>query len=190
MNKQRIEQILSGDDELTSPYRAKWNNFIQAKKEVISHVDEENCDSYLVSDANWILRSQYTSCEQLGIDIKAGDICYIDYGQAYINETGFQHFGLVLSIYQKKAFVIPMTSNELQYHTAYDIFDNPNGKKHLMRLGRLKGMNKPSVLFLNDSKYINTARIIDVKAHLEISSPCYEKIKKRIIKCITMGESM
>ncbi|MEF9967143.1 MAG: hypothetical protein RR766_01430 [Longicatena sp.] len=190
MNKQRIEQVLKGEDEIIIPYQAKWNNFVRAREEVIKCVDEQHCDSYLVSDANWLLRSQYTSCEQLGIDIRPGDICYIDYGQAYLNEIGFQHFGLVLSIYQKKAFVIPMTSNELQYKTAYDLIDNPSGKRHLMRLGCLPGMNKPSVLFLNDCKYINTARIIDVKAHLEISSPCYQKIKKRIIKCISSSESM
>ncbi|WP_200804765.1 hypothetical protein [Anaerorhabdus furcosa] len=51
-------------------------------------------------------------------------------------------------------------------------------------------MNKPSVLFLNDCKYINTARIIDIKAHLSTDSPCYRMIKKRIIRLITESETV
>lgn len=137
MNKQRINQLLNGDDECVESYQTKWLAYVKARKEVMMHVDEKNSDNYLVSDANWVLRSQYTSCEQLGVEVKEGDICFIDYGQAYINEIGFQHFGLIFSLYQKKAFVIPMTSNEVQYHSAYDLVENPNGKKHLMRLGCL-----------------------------------------------------
>ena len=53
-----------------------------------------------------------------------------------------------------------------------------------MRLGKIEGMNKESVLFLNDAKWINTARIIDVKAHIERNEELFINIKKRMMECL------
>lgn len=188
MNKERVKQLIDGTSEDCGEHRAAWVKYIKARKEFVKDVDKKNYEANLISEANWLLRNQLTSCETLGFEVRQGDICYIDFGQAYINEIGYQHFGLILSIYQKKAFVVPMTSNQTQYRTAYDIIKNPTGKKHLMRIGCLPGMAKSSVLFLNDCKYINTARIIDIKAHLSTTSPCFKQVKKRIIKLINDSE--
>ncbi|MEG1461567.1 hypothetical protein [Anaerorhabdus sp.] len=190
MNKETVKQLINGISCQDIENNDAWIKYIKAKREFAKSVDEKNYEGNLISEANWLLRNQMTSCEPLGFEIRQGDICYIDFGQAYLNEIGFQHFGLILSIKQKKAFVVPMTSNETQFRTAYDEIDNPTGKKHLMRIGCLPGMAKPSVLFLNDCKYINTARIIDVKAHLSITSPCFKEIKKRIIKTICDSENL
>lgn len=190
MNKEKIKQLIDGTAEKCCEHHDAWVKYIKARKEFVKKVDQKNYEGNLISDANWLLRNQLTSCESLGFEVRQGDVCYIDFGQAYLNEIGFQHFGLILSINQKKAFVVPMTSNETQYRTAYDIIKNPTGKKHLMRIGCLPGMAKSSVLFLNDCKYINTARIIDVKAHLSVTSPCFRLIKKRIIKLINESESL
>ena len=46
------------------------------------------------------------------------------------------------------------------------------------------GMRKPSVLFINDAKWINTARIIDVKAHLDKDSELFKDIKERVKRCL------
>ena len=49
-----------------------------------------------------------------------------------------------------------------------------------MRFEKLKGMNKNSVLFINDAKWINTARIIDVKSHLKVDSKKFSDIMNRV----------
>ena len=77
-----------------------------------------------------------------------------------------------------------MTSNPNTYKQAYDAEKLPNGKKHLMQIGLIKGLNKDSVLFLNDCKYINSARIIDVKANIDINTELYKNIQKRIMECL------
>lgn len=102
---------------------------------------------------------------------------------SYTNEIGFQHFGLIINIFHNKAFVVPMSGNRSAYQQAYSK-EHPKGKRHLMRLGKVKGMNKESVLFINDAKWINTARIIDVKAHLDRSSELFMDIKERTKSCL------
>lgn len=141
-----------------------------------------NLERSLLSETNWIIRSRYASGEDMGIKVVPGDICYMDFGQMYLNEMGFQHFGLAISICQKKALVIPMTSNIATYAKAYDEICNPSGKKNLMRIGLVKGLNKPSVLFLNDVRFVNTARVIDIKAHLDIDGEMYGKIRSRFLQ--------
>lgn len=138
----------------------------------------------LLSEYNYQMRAKLKSSRSFGLDISAGDICYIDYGKAYISEVGYQHFGLVLKVYCGKAFVIPMTSNAVNYELVYDPISNPTGLRHLMRLGKMDGLYKYSVLFLNDGKFINTARIIDIKAHLDVDSELFKQIFERFIDCL------
>ena len=68
----------------------------------------------LVSEQNLRERRHAGSCGELGVDIRVGDICYIDFDEAYISEIGYQHFGLIITIFHNKAFVVPMSGN----HTA------------------------------------------------------------------------
>ena len=65
-----------------------------------------NYTGSLISEANWIIRSRLSSGEEMGIRVKPGDICYMDFGMAYLNEAGYQHFGLVLSLNNRKALVM------------------------------------------------------------------------------------
>ena len=148
---------------------------------------QKELKSHLISEVNYQERHQLLSCEQLGVNIRIGDICYVDFGRAYIQEAGFQHFGLIVAMYHGKAFVIPMTSNPSTYAQGYHPIDNPNGKKHLLQIGLIPGLVRPSVLFMNDAKFINTARIIDVKAHIAVSSPLFSLIVNRIKECINLG---
>ena len=171
-----VEKLLNvkGDEE--------WKNYLRLRKHIYRDIVPDNLENSLVSEANWLLRSQCQSGDEIGIEVHAGDVVYMDYGVSFRNEAGFQHFGLCMSICRKKALIIPMTSNAVQYRSAYDDQTNPEGKIHLMRLGKLTGMNKESVLFLNDSRYINTARVIDVKAHLDPNSALFIRIQQRMIK--------
>ena len=55
-----------------------------------------------------------------------------------------------------------------------------------MRIGLIEGMKKESVLFLNDCKYINTARIIDVKATIPENSALFGRIVRRVKECLML----
>lgn len=186
MNYKNVEVLLNAD--ASDRYRQEWQSYIRSRKEVYRNLVNEHLDSNMVSEANWILRSHYSSGEEMGLNIVPGDICYTDFGQAYLNETGYQHFGIVMAVCRRKALVIPMTSNPVQYAKAYDARENPAGRKHLMRLGKIEPMNRPSVLFLNDMKFINTARVIDVKAHLDVHSALFRRIQQRMLEVLFSRE--
>ena len=134
-----------------------WECYIEEKSMDYASLSVKEAIPRLVSEQNLRERRHAGSCGELGVDIRVGDICYIDFGEAYISEIGY------LQAYSK---------------------ENPKGKRHLMRLGKIKGMNKESVLFINDAKWINTARIIDVKAHLRRDSELFREIKDRVKNCL------
>lgn len=135
------------------------------------------------SMSNRIKRFEMWSSLKLDLEPVAGDICYLDYGLAYKNEAGYQHFGLILSIWNHKLLVIPMTSNLKSAKEAGNI--QKNGKDHLYYIGRQNGLNKPSTLFLNDTKYMASSRIISINGHIPINSFMFNEIlgimKKHII---------
>ncbi len=122
------------------------------------------------------------------LPLSVGDVAYIDFGHAYLHEAGYQHFGLVLSMTNGKLFVVPMTSNPTAYAQAFDSTENPQGKKHLMRVGILPGLVRPSVLFLNDSKFISATRVIEIKGHLAICDPLFKHISDRVRAMIFNNE--
>lgn len=173
MSYVEIENMLS---------QAPWDDYIVCKERLYGTMKVNVDKANIISECNYLLRSQHVSCKDLGLEIKVGDICFIDYGQQYINEIGYQHFGLVMNICCSKALVIPMTSNAAQYRNAYDKVNNPTGKLNLMRIGQPYGLTKPSVLFLNDAKYINTARIIEVMSHIDEKSPLFRQIQQRMLR--------
>ena len=133
-----------------------------------------------LSGFNRINRSKSWSAIPYGIEVKVGDICYIDFGHAYINEAGYQHFGLVIAEFNYKILVVPMTSNSSTIHQARNI--DGTGKPHLYFLGKIKGLNKPSVLFLNDCKFINSSRVITVNGHIEPQDRMFKEIIQHLIQ--------
>ena len=138
----------------------------------------------MISEENYLARSRLPSGEEAGVHVQTGDICWIDYGQTYLNEMGFQHFGLIIKICYKKALVVPMTSNVSDYQKAYDPLENPEGNVCLMRLGIVEGMRKVSTLFLNDMRFINTARVFAVMAHLDVQDPLFIEVELRLKKML------
>ncbi len=151
-----------------------WDWFIREKKEEYSKISYKEGVQRLVSEKNYTTRRNIASSKSLGLTIEVGDICYTDFGQAYLYEAGYQHFGLVIAIVHFKALIIPMTSNAKTYKKSMT-----EEGTYLFPLGTIEGLYKESVLFLNDAKFINTARIIDVKAHIPTSSSLFIEIKKR-----------
>ena len=159
----------------------KISRVLSAKAQEYHAMPEKMLDSTLTSEMNLMFRREHMTCKDFGIECSVGDVLYIDFGTAYLNEAGFQHFGLVLNIKNGKPFIVPMTSNPATYAQAYDEVSNPKGKRHLMRIGLINGLVRESVLFLNDAKFINSARIIDKKAFISPYSPLFRKIKNRLI---------
>ncbi|MDO4465602.1 MAG: hypothetical protein Q4C49_01175 [Bacillota bacterium] len=141
-------------------------------------LSREEVYDYMVSKLNYCSRKEKEINDSIPY-IEEGDICYIDFGNAYINEAGYLHFGLVLSLNNRKAFVVPMTSNEKTVSASVY-------KDHLFPFPKVEGLNKKSALFLNDAKWINTARIIDVKAHIDPMSALFLKIQQSIIDLIVL----
>lgn len=135
-----------------------------------------------LSGVNRFERSQPQYLQYANTSIRVGDVCYIDYGQAYTYEAGFQHFGVVLSIVQNKVFVVPMTSNKQTYIKADPNCDFP--QSHVFQLGIIEGLNKPSVCFLNDAKFINRARIINVRGHINPQEMLFKKLRKKVFETI------
>lgn len=160
-----------------------WQESLQCEKQMLTNLNTSEAYDYMVSKLNYCQRKEISSCKELGIRIQTGDICFIDYGSAYLCEIGYLHFGLILSLQHGKAFIVPVSGNYKAYCHAY-AKDNLQGRKHLMRLGWIKGLNKPSVLYINDAKWINTARIIDVKAHIDVQGELFKEIKIRIKQMI------
>lgn len=109
-------------------------------KHYITSLPLKEAARILISLQNYMKRSKWIIHEQRAV--KPGDICYVDFGHAYLNEAGFQHFALVLSQFNGKLFVIPMTSNPYAYAQAYCEHDNPDGKIHLMRFGKQCGLER------------------------------------------------
>lgn len=144
-----------------------------------SEMNEYHLAKVLLSELNYESRYEYKSSELNGFKVRVGDICYVDFGQAFINEAGYQHFGIVMGYCNSKALIIPMSSNISMYYQSYCEHTFPNGKRHLYRLPDLEGLKRKSVLFLNDMKYINTARIIEVKGNIDPESELFKDILYR-----------
>lgn len=188
MEIKQIREVLEKEGKkgkvMDTPY---WSDvfdlYVQEENQHYKAMMVEDAAPLMISRINLANRKHLTGCDELGVDIRVGDICYIDYGEAYLYEIAFQHFGLILKMENKKALVVPMSGNQQAYAQAYSK-EHPNGKRHLMRFGKMEGMNKKSVLFLNDVKWISTARIIDVKAHLGKESEFFKEIKQRAMDCM------
>lgn len=180
----RIEAKASACGETAADIHA----YIDARKHVYAHLAPHLKDAGIISEANWLTRRTLGSSQELGIHVRAGDICYVDFGaSAYLFECGFQHFGLIVKLVQYKALIIPMTSNPVQYAQAYDPTANPHGRRHLCSIGQPEGMLKPSVLFLNDLRFINTARIIEVRSHLDGDE--LQRVRKRLQELLDFSSS-
>ncbi len=184
MRSYLISNLIDATQENSSPYFDE-NIIEETMIELQNHISKlsvRDAAKILLSTQNYIQRSALKIHETF--EVNCGDVCYIDFGQAYLNESGFQHFGLVISKLNGKVFVVPMTSNPYTYSQAYDRFENPSGRKHLMRFGQRNGLNRESVLFINDCKFINPTRIIEIVGHLDLEDELFLKIQKRVGFCL------
>lgn len=154
--------------------------YLQVKKDGLLKLNKYELCRTLISDLNYDVRNKYKSSELVGFKVKVGDICYVDFGRAYINEAGYQHFGIILAINNSKVLIVPMSSNYSMYEQSYCEHEYPIGKKHLFRLPKIDSLKRKSVLFLNDIKCINTARVIEVKGRINPNDELFKSILWRV----------
>lgn len=169
----RIQEGLLGNykdqdvEALIEEYLEHYRSYLKtrAKNEQVKEIK---------SGYNRMNRTEMWSSDAMNLSVKRGDICFIDYGKAYLNEAGYQHFGLVLREFNQKILVVPMTSNKGSIKQSRNFIEN--GKKHLYYIGHLEGLHKPSTLFLNDFKFVNSSRIISINGHLKPDSDMFKEI--------------
>ncbi len=178
INKQ-LNLLIRKDEQSTQEIET---NYLMVYQLFLAELNRIELTMECMSGYNRMLRHHYWSSISLELSIRPGDICYFDFGHAYINEAGFQHFGLVISCFNHKAFVVPMTSKHHTLTQAMNVSDE--GKAHLYYIGKIDGLHKPSVLFVNDARFINTARVISVNAHLPTDSLEFKKIKEALYDVI------
>lgn len=63
-------------------------NYMQLKTEVYESIIPKSIEHAILSEANWLGRGNLMSGEDVGFFVEVGDIVYMDYGQAYLNEMG------------------------------------------------------------------------------------------------------
>lgn len=65
-----------------------WECYIEEKSMDYASLSVKEAIPRLVSEQNLRERRHAGSCGELGVDIRVGDICYIDFGEAYIAVSG------------------------------------------------------------------------------------------------------
>lgn len=158
----------SGTDVFVEEYMKLYNDYL-ATLSVYDRMKE------IKSGYNRMNRTDLWSSEEMNLTVYPGDVCYLDFGQAYKNESGFQHFGLVMKVTNLKILVVPMTSKYSARKFARNL--SKEGKPHLYYIGHIEGLTKCSTLFLNDFKYLNSSRIISVNGRLSTRSSEFKEIQ-------------
>ena len=176
-------KLLEGDSRAGgAAIPQEWTDYIRSRKTIYGNLIPGYVLPNMRSEAMWVLRSRCRSGRDVGVEVRRGDICWLDYGQTFNQEMGYQHFGLVLALCNHKALIVPMTSNASAYERAGDTV---HPSVHLMRIGQQPGMNKPSTLFLNDIRFINTARILEIRAHIDPEGRLFQEVLRRVRAIIT-----
>lgn len=76
-----------------------------AEEQLLEGLNESEVYDYMLSKLNFCQRKQMYSSLEAKVYVKVGDICFTDFGLAYLSEVGYQHFGLVLAMKNGKIFV-------------------------------------------------------------------------------------
>ena len=138
----------------------------------VSSLDTEERNRYLISLYNYIHRKTLKGNIE---NIKEGSICCVDFGNAYIKEIGYQHLALVIHVVGDKAFVVPIISKKDRFNSKTQI---------ILKKNKLRCLKNDSLLLLNDTKWINTSRIINCIGSINPESKFFHNIRRKIIEMI------
>ena len=158
------ENMLPMYNTSSKPNEKRIDEYIQYYRDFLINQVPKEASKEMCSGMNRMKRKHMWCSKSVDLVVRVGDIVYIEYGQAFLNEAGFQHFGLIVSVWNRKIMVVPMTSNSNAFQNAINV--HQDGKSHLYYIGFVKGLSSHSTLFLNDVKMINSCRIISVNGHI------------------------
>ncbi|CAM3710813.1 hypothetical protein ERUR111494_08075 [Erysipelothrix urinaevulpis] len=158
-------------------HRQQVEKFIDDYRQYLLNLptDKQKCEC--ISKMNQMKRKKYWSCNDININITCGDICYVDFGVGYINECSYQHFGIILKMMNHKVYVLPMTSNKRTVEKS-----KLCEKDHLFYIGQPEGLHKETCTFINDGRFINSARVISVNAHIDTDCKLFKELNKVVIE--------
>ena len=63
-----------------------------AEEQLLEGLNESEVYDYMLSKLNFCQRKQMYSSLEAKVYVKVGDICFTDFGLAYLSEVGYQHF--------------------------------------------------------------------------------------------------
>lgn len=92
MEVKRLYEILEDEHKEKRISNSKhwdtlWDLYIEEKSADYKALAIKEAIPRLISDDNLRKRRHVCNCLELGLNIRVGDICYIDFGEAYINES-------------------------------------------------------------------------------------------------------
>lgn len=143
-------------------------NFIKGMKQLNAY----NSSSIIKSDALWLQKhsfSEFRDENKKTVNIKPGQVCYIDYGKTYQGELAYFHYGLCVAVKEGKLLIIPITSGTGWKDTCYHPVKNPIMNKKFRQGLKSEGFSKDCVLKMNDAKFLSAGRIdcLDDKANIK-----------------------
>lgn len=127
----------------------------------------------------WILHKEDSS----NIQYLCGSIVYLDLGMNYSPDLSYNHIALVLEDIGSMVMIIPATSTEKIFESAYHPIDNPNGKWYYRRVSTKDGFTKNCSLILSNLKIVAKSSIIKTVGSLtediNDANSILEKLGKR-----------
>ena len=72
MNSSTLQNLLND----ASSAHDEMHHVMYIKEKEYERLPDKVLQSHLISEANWMMRKEYRSCDQLGVRIEIGDICF------------------------------------------------------------------------------------------------------------------
>lgn len=93
MDVKELQELIEKDDKEGAIseklyWQELWEHYIEEKSGDYLFLEVRDALPRFISEHNLRQRRNANNCAELGVDIRIGDICYIDFGEAYINEYG------------------------------------------------------------------------------------------------------
>ena len=153
-------------------YEIADSEYINCEKRYISELTDERKSAYYSSMMNYFKYSADTTCYDRVGTVAKGDVIYVEFGASFNRESGNGHLAVVLKIYAGKLLVVPLTSNLAIIDKDYCF---------LLMKG-VGGLNKTSVAFLNDAKFISPSRVLNIVGNLGEEKA--DEIKRKVVEII------
>lgn len=133
---------------------------------------------------NWVLRKKDMDLCEVNLGLyNPGDIVMCDYGLGFYDEVGYYHAGLILSKWDRKYLIVPITSSATIFNSAAVYKDN---KYIIVPSGHaVNGKLTPnSTLVLSDMKWVSSSRLFKTIGSMDVESEFFKHIKDTAIEML------